>query len=137
MDSTFLQPVTTTRQYTTEGKVGAVVVGGDYQGLGIVRSLGRQGVPVCVVDDEYSISKFSKYASHALKVPNLRDERTAVSSLLDLGRRLELKGWILYPTRDELVAAFARYRSELSEIFRVPRQIGRSSNGRGISGTLI
>ena len=24
--------------------VGAVVIGGDYQGLGIVRSLGRQGV---------------------------------------------------------------------------------------------
>jgi len=34
------------------------VIGGDYQGLGIVRSLGRQGIPVCVVDDEYSISRF-------------------------------------------------------------------------------
>lgn len=120
MDSTLLQPVTAARHYTTKGKVGAVVVGGDYQGLGIVRTLGRQGIPVCVVDDEYSISKFSKYASQASKIPNLRDERSAVSALLDLGRRLELQGWILYPTRDELVAAFARYRSELSEIFRVP-----------------
>jgi D-aspartate ligase len=120
MDSTVLQRVIASRQYTTKGKVGAVVVGGDYQGLGIVRSLGRQGVPVCVVDDEYSISKFSKYTTHALKIPNLRDERTAVSALLELGRRLELQGWILFPTRDELVAAFARYRSELSEIFRVP-----------------
>ena len=26
------------------GTVGALVIGGDYQGLGIVRSLGRQGV---------------------------------------------------------------------------------------------
>ena len=120
MDSTVLRPVTAARQYTTKGKVGAVVVGGDYQGLGIVRSLGRQGIPVCVVDDEYSISKFSKYASHACKIQNLRDERIAVSALLELGRRLELQGWILYPTRDELVSAFARYRSELSEMFRIP-----------------
>ena len=120
MDSTVLQPVIKDRQYTTKGKVGAVVVGGDYQGLGIVRSLGRHGVPVCIVDDEYSISRFSKYASHAFKIPNLRDERSALSALLELGRRLELHGWILYPTRDELVAAFARYRSELSEVFRVP-----------------
>ena len=34
--------------------VGAVVVGGDYQGLGIVRSLGRRGIPVCIVDDEHA-----------------------------------------------------------------------------------
>jgi hypothetical protein len=26
--------------------IGAVVVGGDFQGLGIVRSLGRHGVPI-------------------------------------------------------------------------------------------
>lgn len=120
MDSTQLKSVMVADPYPTNGKVGAVVVGGDYQGLGIVRSLGRQGVPVCVVDDEHSISRFSRYANHALKIRDLRDERSAVSTLLDLGRRMELRGWILYPTRDELVAAFSRYRSELSDLFRVP-----------------
>jgi D-aspartate ligase len=99
---------------------GAVVVGGDYQGLGIVRSLGRHGIPVCVVDDEYSISRFSRYARKAFRVDNLRDEKKAVSTLLDLGRRMGWDGWILYPTRDELVAAFSRYRQELGQFFRVP-----------------
>jgi D-aspartate ligase len=120
MGSTVLKPVIAGTPHSTNGTVGAVVVGGDYQGLGIVRSLGRRGVPVCIVDDEYSISRFSKYSSHSFRIANLRDERSAVSALLDLGRRLKLQGWILYPTRDELVAAFARYRSELSEVFRVP-----------------
>jgi hypothetical protein len=41
--------------------VGALVVGGCSQGLGIVRSLGRRGVPVCVVDDEFSVSRYSRY----------------------------------------------------------------------------
>jgi D-aspartate ligase len=100
--------------------VGAVVVGGDYQGLGIVRSLGRHGVPVCVVDDECSIARFSRYVTHAIRTGSLRDERTTVDILMDVGRRLGLDGWLLYPTRDETVAAFARYRSELAQIFRVP-----------------
>jgi D-aspartate ligase len=95
-------------------------MGGDYQGLGIVRSLGRQGVPVCVVDDELSISRYSRYCTKFVKLADLHDERAAVASMLELGKRLGLEGWILYPTREELVAALSRHRSELSKVFRVP-----------------
>src|SRR5271156_5873885 len=98
--------------YSRNGTIGAVVVGGDYQGLGIVRSLGRQGVPVCVVDDELSISRYSRYSTKLVKVADLREENVAVSSLLDIGKRLGLQGWVLYPTREELVAAFSRNRME-------------------------
>jgi D-aspartate ligase len=100
--------------------VGAVVIGGDYQGLGIVRSLGRQSIPVCVIDDELSISRYSRYCTKFVKVANLREGRTVVDCLLNLGRREKLDGWVLYPTREELVAALSRHRSELSEVFRVP-----------------
>ncbi len=100
--------------------VGAVVVGGDYQGLGIVRSLGRRKVPVCVIDDERSIARFSKYTTHVVPVDSLRDEKQTVEHILEIGRRLNLRGWVLYPTRDETVAALSRYRSSLTEFFRVP-----------------
>ena len=99
---------------------GAIVLGGDYQGLGIVRSLGRHGVPVCVLDDEYSIARHSRYATFGFRVPDLRDEDTAVQTLLDFGQRLDMKGWVLFPTRDEQVAALSRHRTALSEFFRVP-----------------
>ena len=102
------------------GSVGAVVVGGDYQGLGIVRSLGRRGVPVWVVDNEHSISRYSRYSKEFVRVPELRDERTTVETLLKIGRESGLQGWVLYPTRDETVAAFSRYRDELGKVFRVP-----------------
>ncbi len=104
----------------SKNTIGALVVGGDHQGLGIVRSLGRRNVPVCVIDDEHSIARFSKYTTHALRVAHLRDERQTVDTVLEVGRRLNLRGWVLYPTRDETVAAFARYRSLLTEFFRVP-----------------
>jgi predicted ATP-grasp superfamily ATP-dependent carboligase len=100
--------------------VGAIVIGGDYQGLGIVRSLGRRGVPVCVVDDEHSISRFSRYSKSFVSLANLRDQRHVVDSLLEIGKRLGLEGWILYPTREELVAALSHNRAELSKVFRVP-----------------
>jgi D-aspartate ligase len=97
-----------------------LVIGGDYQGLGIVRSLGRQGIPVCVVDDEYSIARFSRYCKSFVSVVELRDERKIVDGLLNIGKRLGLEGWVLYPTREELVAALSRNRTELSKVFRVP-----------------
>jgi D-aspartate ligase len=99
---------------------GAIVIGGDYQGLGIVRSLGHRGIPICVVDDEYSISRFSRYTKFAIRVPDLRNETATIQVLLDIGKRLNLKGWVLFPTREELVAALSRHRCELSELFRVP-----------------
>lgn len=100
--------------------VGAVVVGGDYQGLGIVRSLGRRNIPVCIIDDESSIARFSRYATHSIGVPSLREETRTVDAVMEIGQRLNLKGWVLYPTRDETVAAFARYQPLLRESFRVP-----------------
>jgi len=100
--------------------VGAVVVGGDYQGLGIVRSLGRRGVPVCVIDDERSIAQHSRYTTHAVRVDSLRDQDRAVELILEVGNRLRLDGWVLFPTREETVAAFSRHRDRLRERFRVP-----------------
>ncbi len=99
---------------------GAIVVGGDYQGLGIVRSLGRRQVPVCVIDDEHSIARFSRYATHTVAVPSLRQEAQTIDAIVETGRRLGLEGWVLYPTRDETVAALAHNRSLLSGMFRVP-----------------
>jgi predicted ATP-grasp superfamily ATP-dependent carboligase len=99
---------------------GALVVGGDYQGLGIVRSLGRRGIPVCVIDDERSIARYSRFATHAFQVDSLRDEHRTVEALLDATRRFGLDGWVVFPTREETVAALARHRELLAERLRVP-----------------
>jgi D-aspartate ligase len=101
-------------------RIGAVVVGGDYQGLGIVRSLGRRGIPVSVIDDERSIARYSRYTRDATRVPDLRDEQRTVDALLDFARRRSLRGWVLFPTRDETVATFSRHKAELSEWYVVP-----------------
>jgi D-aspartate ligase len=100
-------------------QVGAIVIGGEHPGLGIARSLGRRGIPICVIDDQHSVSQFSKYVTRTVRVKDLRDEVKTVESVLEVGQRYGLKGWVLFPTRDETVAAFSRHRDRLAEFFRV------------------
>lgn len=99
--------------------VGALVVGGDHPGLAVARSLGRRGIPVYVVDDQPCISSYSRFAKRVIRVPDILDERKTVDSVLDVGRRFNLRNWVLIPTRDETVAAFSRHRAELGEFFTV------------------
>jgi D-aspartate ligase len=99
--------------------VGALVVGGDHPGLGIARSLGRRGIPVYIVEDQFCISSFSRYAKKVVRVDSILDERKTVDAVLEIGVRYGLRNWVLFPTRDENVAAFSRHRSELAEFFRV------------------
>jgi D-aspartate ligase len=96
------------------------VIGGDYQGLAIVRSLGRRGVDVVVVDDELSVSRHSRHISAHVRVPDLRTDEATVGALLGLADRYRLDGWVVFPTREETVAALSRHRDELQTRYRVP-----------------
>jgi predicted ATP-grasp superfamily ATP-dependent carboligase len=111
----FPSPASAVCKATTH--VGALVVGGDHPGLAVARSLGRRGYPVVVLEDSYCISSFSKFVQRVIRVENLLDPRKTVDAVLEVGRRLNLQGWVLIPTRDETVAAFSQYRSELSALF--------------------
>jgi predicted ATP-grasp superfamily ATP-dependent carboligase len=104
----------------SSSSTGALVVGGDYQGLGIARSLGRQGVPVFVLDDERSIARTSRYVQRHARVRELRSREETLDALVNAVDRFGLQGWVLYPTREETVAAVATEREALGELLRVP-----------------
>lgn len=73
-----------------------------------------------VIDDAYCISSCSRYVQRVIRVDDLRDERETIKAILDAGRRFGLQDWVLFPTRDETVAALSKYRSELEDFFKVP-----------------
>lgn len=108
------------RHAAPSGAPGALVIGGDYQGLGIARSLGRHGIPVAILDDEVSIAPRSRYVKQSLRVPTLRSSEATMDALHGAARRFGLDGWVLFPTREETVAAVAQNRDELARTFRVP-----------------
>jgi D-aspartate ligase len=108
------------RRVAPAGAPGGIVIGGDYQGLGIARSLGRRGIPVYVIDDETSIARVSRYVRNVARVRDLRSEASLLEALAAARDRLGLSGWVLFPTRDETVAAIAAHREALLPDFRVP-----------------
>jgi predicted ATP-grasp superfamily ATP-dependent carboligase len=100
--------------------VGAVLIGGGCQGLGIARSLGRRGIPVCLIDDETSIARASRFVQDTIRVRDLRTDEALLDALAVANGRLRLTGWVLYPTREENIAGIAANRDILRQDFRVP-----------------
>jgi D-aspartate ligase len=98
---------------------GALVLGGNLNGLTIARSLGRRGVPVWVATTpNIKLASFSRYTLRTL--PWLEGESAAqVEYLLRVAERCRLDQWVLFPTSDETAALLSRFRTPLSRRFRV------------------
>ena len=98
---------------------GALVTGADYRGLGIVRSLGRRGIPVWVVrEDGHFLGASSRYATRSIRWPE-GDGFSQVEFLTNLSIREGLKDWSLFPTTDELVMLIARHYKSLAAHYRL------------------
>jgi len=98
---------------------GALIVGGNLNGLTIARSLGRHGVPVWVVSPpNIRLASFSRYTRRTLPWPS-GDDEAQVEYLLEIAARNNLDQWMLYPTSDESAALLSRFHSRLSRRFRV------------------
>ncbi len=96
---------------------GALVLGSDYKALGIVRSLGRHGIPVWVLNDEHHLAGWSRYAGRTLDWPE--DESERVEYLQALCGTEDLAGWALFPTGDDTAALLARHHAALSARYRL------------------
>ena len=98
---------------------GAIVTGADYRGLGIVRSLGRRGIPVCVLREEgHFLGAVSRYAYRSFRWPR-GDTFRQVEFLANLAVREGFQGWALFPTTDELVMLLARHHKLLAAHYRL------------------
>jgi D-aspartate ligase len=96
---------------------GALVVGGNYRALGVVRSLGRRGIPVWVVKDAADLlASTSRYVKRSLTFP-VGDEQDRLAFLLDAEAKHNLGGWLLLPTEDDTARSFAENYRLLAERF--------------------
>ncbi|HHS13731.1 MAG TPA: ATP-grasp domain-containing protein [bacterium] len=100
-------------------KAPAIVIGGHFQGLGTVRALACKGVRVYVADHEPNLSRFSRFLSGSLKMPDIRMEAQALQCFLEWGNKPLLRGAVIYPTDDESVHFLSRNHKLLSRCFRL------------------
>jgi len=101
------------------GGTGAIVIGAPPIGLAIVRSLGRSGVPVCVLrGGDHRVAATSRFSCFSAAWPS-GDEGRQVECLVELATKRNLRRWTLYPTDDETAAFLGRQYDLLSELFLV------------------
>jgi len=107
----------TSAKLENRGPIGALVTGADYRGLGVVRSLGRHGIPVWVLKQpDHPLAAASRYSQCSLSWP-AGDERSRVDFLVNLADKQGLRGWLLLPTDDEVVGLVARHHGLLAKHF--------------------
>ena len=99
-----------------KNRPGAIVLGGNFVGLGIVRSLGAHGIPTWVFDADRSksIAQFSRYTSRFIET-----KEAITDVLLTMGRHHQLNGWVIFPVADDYVEIVSANREALSSIYRV------------------
>ena len=98
---------------------GALVIGGNLNGLSIARSLGRHGVPVWVTTPPNAkLASCSRYTLRTLPWPDGESE-AQVGYLLELAARYDLDQWVLFPTSDESAALLSKFHTALSRRFLV------------------
>lgn len=89
-------------------------------GLGVIRDLGRAGVPVLGLDDNAeSLGFSSRHAAGMLCPSPKQDEDAFVGFLEELGRRLPQRG-VLFPTHDEFIWPLSRHAQRLERWYRIP-----------------
>jgi D-aspartate ligase len=105
-----------------QGKPGVVVLGSDFKALGVVRSLGRRGIPCVVIDNTPRSAWFSRYVSKHFKWDHPMDDPTFLSFLLSLGKEHHLERWVLFPMQDEAVEFVACHTQELAGLYQLVTQ---------------
>jgi len=89
-------------------------------GLGVIRDLGVNGVPILGLDtDVHALGFSSRYAAGLVCPSPQHDEEAFLTFLEELGARLPQRG-VLFPTHDEYVWALSRNAARLERYYYLP-----------------
>lgn len=101
-------------------KIGAVLTGGDFQGLGVLRSLAKKEVPILLLDSQYCIGKYSRYKKRFIKSPHPSETESYLNFLIDLAKNENIQGWVIFPNSDDAVFVLSKYKNLLNNFYRIP-----------------
>jgi D-aspartate ligase len=97
---------------------GAVVIGAHVNGLGVVRSLARLGIPVAVVSTRpFDLAHRSRDVVASASLPGFHDDPESLLDLLE-ARARDWRGWALFPTNDDAVTVLSQHHERLARQFR-------------------
>src|SRR5690242_13617285 len=93
----------------------AVILGGDVNGLGVARSLGRAGVRVLLLDTDLARPTMRTRHGDKARVPALAGD-AFIESLVALRARFDRKP-VLIPTQEASVTSLSAHRARLASLY--------------------
>jgi predicted ATP-grasp superfamily ATP-dependent carboligase len=101
------------------GAPGVVLLGSDFKALGVVRSLGRRGIPSVVIDNHPRSAWFSRYVRQRFVWNGSMEDPAFVDFLVGLAAEHHLDRWVLIPAQDEVVGMVARHAERLGACYQL------------------
>lgn len=100
---------------------GAIVLGTNVNGIGVVRSLGQLGVTCAALfAEQYGDHAYhTKYLKHSLRVSPNASDKDLTRALVELSARLNKSRPVLIPTSDRYSQFLCRNVGELSQRYRL------------------
>ncbi|MFW5879255.1 MAG: hypothetical protein ACOCUV_00365 [bacterium] len=96
---------------------GVLVIGGHVQGLGIIRTFGKNGIPCYLLDSNtINIAKHSKYCTKFIKY-DLNEDFTKF--IIELKETYDLKNWLIVPTDDYYVKLLSQNKDLLESHYKL------------------
>lgn len=93
-----------------------IILGGYVNGLGLVRSFGQKKIPTLLLDHSPSLAQYSKYTKGSICPHPVESEPEFINFLLDLGKKLPNKGFLL-ATNDIWLIPIIKNKSRLSNYY--------------------
>jgi D-aspartate ligase len=94
----------------------ALVFDCHFNGLGIIKSLGRRGVRVYALDSSRKVGTWSRYARFWRCPDPLVDEAGFIDCLLKIGPGFKARP-VLFPTNDQWATAISKHKEELQAYY--------------------
>ena len=95
----------------------AIVIGGDVNGLGVTRALGRHGVPVLLLDTDSERPTMRTRYGQKMTFPELSGDEL-IEALYDLRPRFKQKP-ILFPTQEAGLSTLSTYYAEIKNLYQL------------------
>lgn len=104
----------------SERTVGVLLIGADFQSLGVIRALHEAGIEVLLVEHEAGIARSSRYLKRRHTKFDLLSDPDGVQWLIELANRESLRGWPIFCVDDDTVEFLAKNHAALSNYFALP-----------------
>ncbi len=96
---------------------GVLLIGSDFQAVGVCRALAQQKVPTFLLETEVGIARYSRHVHRRAAKHDLLTANDSVDYLLNLAEKQSLAGWVVFCVDDETVEFLAKNHPRLSEAF--------------------